>query len=232
MLGFLPTRAYRPGTPGATTFLSPLSGTFNYGWDSFHDPLQLLTVSRLIERKGIQHLLAAIARLDGQPDVRLLIVGEGNYEEQLKERVEALRLFDRVTFHGYCPRTELPALYNKAEVFALPSMAESFGMVFAEAMACGLPILGGRTGGVPDLIHSMDGILVEPGSVDEIEQAIRKLAGDPELRGSMARANRDRVVENYSWNRVAREYLRTYPGAACPDYPPPTSSSPGTNSDR
>jgi glycosyltransferase involved in cell wall biosynthesis len=171
--------------------------------------LRLILVSRLIQRKGIQHVFKAIADL-ADPLISLLVVGTGNYEKHLRTLCIELGLADSVTFYGYCPRVELPALYCQYDAFILPSMAESFGIVFAEAMACALPIIAGNTGGVPDLIKKENGILVTPGSVEEIKKAIMEFKNFPPKRAEMGAANRKRVVEYYSWENVARRYLHAY----------------------
>jgi len=173
-------------------------------------PFRLITVSRLINRKGIDHLIEAVASLRESIDLRLQIVGLGNFMEQLRRKAQTSGAGDIVEFYGYCPRDELPELYRQADLFALPSMAESFGLAFAEAMACGLPILGGRTGGVPELVHESNGILVTPGSVDEIRDAIRTLHARPDLRQAMSSNNRARVLSDFSWDSVARRYAQIY----------------------
>jgi glycosyltransferase involved in cell wall biosynthesis len=174
--------------------------------------LRLITVSRLINRKGIDHVLRALADLRGI-DVTLLIVGTGSYESYLKKLCHELGLGDIVTFYGYCPREQLPDLYSNADVFILPSLAESFGIVFAEAMACGLPVIGGRTGGVPDLVKEDNGILVNPGKIDDINNAIIMLKTNSALREKMGITNRKKVVDAYSWYNVAQSYLSIYRAA-------------------
>jgi len=177
---------------------------------SSEQPVRLICISRLIKRKGIDHLVQALSGLGRESRWNLRIVGAGRHEGELRKAVETAGLADRVDFHGYCPRTELPELYREADLFVLPSLAESFGMVFAEAMSCGLPILGSRTGGVPELVHEENGILVEPGNVAEITQALRKLISDGDLRRRMGENNRRRVLESYGWRVVAERYLQTY----------------------
>lgn len=171
--------------------------------------LSLLTVSRLINRKGIDHILAALARL-GDPQIELHIVGTGNCEAPLKALCTQLGLDKAVTFHGYHPRKELPHFYNQADVFILPSLAESFGLAFAEAMACGLPIIGTRTGGITDLVKEDNGILVEPANVEELCQAIIHMKEEPAMRAAMAQANRQRILAHYTWGAMARSYLAFY----------------------
>lgn len=169
----------------------------------------LILVSRLIERKGIQHVLQALSELNDK-SIKLLIVGTGSYETYLEKLSKSLSLDDTVTFHGFCLRTELPKLYNRHDCFILPSMAESFGIVFAEAMACGLPIIGGRTGGVPDLVKFDNGILVQPGNIKEIKKAICTIKDSLDMGVSMGKANREKVVKYYSWRNVAEQYLSMY----------------------
>jgi glycosyltransferase involved in cell wall biosynthesis len=170
---------------------------------------RLITVSRLINRKGIDHILKALSELEDN-DITLLVVGTGSYESYLKKMCHKLGLDNVVTFYGYCPREKLPELYNKADVFILPSLAESFGIVFAEAMACGLPVIGAKTGGIVDLVHSENGILVEPGNIKQIKEAILQMKQSKELRMATGRANRTEVLEHYSWKNVALKYLSIY----------------------
>lgn len=174
-----------------------------------NDVLKLITVARLIERKGIQHILYALLELQDK-QIELMIVGTGQYEQALKSLSEGLSLNRQVTFYGSCPQEKLANLYGLNDVFILPSLAESFGMVFLEAMACGLPVIAGRVGGVPDIIKDDNGILVAPGVIAEIKNAIVKLKKDHRLRVSMAKANRTKVEQSYLWNIVAEKYLTAY----------------------
>ena len=173
------------------------------------DQFRMLTVSRLIERKGIQHALIAMSELE-QKDIHLTIVGEGNYSQALIDLCKKLGLDDRVNFYGYCAREKLPELFVDCDLFVLPSMAEAFGQVYVEAMSCGVAVVGGRTGGVSDIIGPDNGILVEPGSVDEIKQAILTLYHDRDRCLQMGENNRKRVLENYSWATVAEQYSDYY----------------------
>lgn len=170
--------------------------------------VQLICVTRLIERKGVQVLLQAMAKLN--ESVYLTIVGEGNYKATLQALAHRLELDSKVHFYGYCPREQLVQLYNQSDIFVLPSMAESFGMVFVEAMSCGLPVIGASVGGVPDIIQEDNGVLVEPGSVEDLVVAIQNLATEPELREQFGLANREKAVERYSWRSVAERYEMVY----------------------
>ena len=173
-------------------------------------PLKLITVSRLLERKGIHHLLEAIAKPSPLP-VTLTIVGTGSYEEELRRICAELDLNDRVNFTGFIRRDELPELYRQYDVFALPSQTESFGLVFAEAMSCGLPIIGTFVGGIPELVrHEIDGILVNPAKPGEIRESLETMVNNPEKRKAMGVAARQRIEEKYSWRMIAAQYLECY----------------------
>lgn len=170
---------------------------------------QLISVARLIERKGIQDVLRALAELD-DPDISLLIVGEGNYEDQLKKINRDLSLDGRVTFYGFCHPRLLPDLLKKTDAFILPSRVEAFGNVFAEAMACGLPVIGTDTGGIKDLIGNDNGILVKPGDIEMLKQAIASMKASKELNLKMGEANRKKIMENYRWENVTNQYISIY----------------------
>ncbi len=176
--------------------------------DQTDERVQLICVARLIERKGVQHLLQAMKQLDDS--VFLTIVGEGNYMEDLQTLSAKLELQSKVRFYGYCPREKLVRLYNRSDIFVLPSMAESFGMVFVEAMSCGLPVIGARVGGVPDIIKADNGMLVEPDSVSDVVNAISSLASKPDVRTQMGLANREKAVAEYAWSSVADGYEAIY----------------------
>ena len=172
--------------------------------------INIITVTRLIERKGVQHILEAMAELreDGVSleHISLLIVGTGKYEYKLRNLCKKLNLDSIVTFYGYCPRGELPKLYSQSNIFILPSLAESFGIVFAEAMACALPIISTNAGAIPDLIQEEQGVLVEPGNVKSLKDAIKYMVENKEKWDLMGSTSREKICENYSWVSVARKY--------------------------
>jgi glycosyltransferase involved in cell wall biosynthesis len=99
---------------------------------------------------------------------------------------------------------------RQSDVFILPSLAEAFGNVIAEAMACGLPIIGANEGGIPDLVGEENGILVEPGNVEQIKSAIIAMKTNEEMRIRMGKANRVKIEQKYKWEKVAIAYNRIY----------------------
>jgi glycosyltransferase involved in cell wall biosynthesis len=171
--------------------------------------LKLISVARLIERKGIHHILYALSELR-DPDLSLLIVGSGSFEAELKNLCKNLSLEKAVTFYGFCDPENLPELYAGSDVFILPSQAEAFGNVFAEAMACGLPVIGTDIGGIPNLIGKENGILTRPGDIDQIKRAILTLKKSHNLRTQMQLANRKKIIDQYSWKSVANQHIALY----------------------
>jgi glycosyltransferase involved in cell wall biosynthesis len=173
-------------------------------------PIRCLAVARLIERKGLGDLIRAMALLE-RGRFQLEVVGGGSDEMVLRELAAEHGLADEVRFLGPLSRAEVARRYRAADMFTLPSSAEAFGNVFAEALASGLPIVGSSIGGIPDLVeHGTNGLLVQPGSIDALAAAIRYLADDPDLRKEMAQRNRAKAEANLEWSQVTRRYLATY----------------------
>lgn len=175
-----------------------------------NEKMKLICVSRLMKFKGIQHLLVALSQMILN-NIELLIVGTGNFEDDLKKLCAKLNLNKTVSFYGYCDNNKLPELYSEADIFVLPSLAEAFGLVFAEAMALGLPIIGTTAGGIPEVVkNGENGILVQPGKVNELKNALEKLINNKELREKMGEKSTKIVRENFTWDKIAQDYLRIY----------------------
>jgi glycosyltransferase involved in cell wall biosynthesis len=174
--------------------------------------VRCLAVARLVERKGIDHLIRAIASLE-RGRYELEIVGTGPDEQALRELAATLGLDDVVKFSGSLDRATVARRYREADLFTLASVEEAFGNVFAEALACGLPIVGSNVGGIPALVeHGRNGLLVPPGDPQALAAAIRQLGEDPAMRAEMGRRNRAHAVAALSWDRIGTRYLSLYRG--------------------
>jgi len=153
----------------------------------------LLTVGRLVERKGIDTTLRALPGiLERCPDVCYLIVGIGEYRERLQELVEELALGDHVIFAGRVPQDELVAHYQLCDLFVMPNRelanrdTEGFGLVFLEANACGKAVVSGLAGGVVEAVrHGETGLNVDGTDVAAVADAITGLLLDDERREAM-----------------------------------------------
>ena len=143
-----------------------------------------LTVCRLEPRKDISTLLlAAKDFLSHNSDVYFLIVGEGVAANELRSQARQLGIERQVIFSGRVSDEELPHYYASGDVFVLPTLYEGFGIVFAEAMAVGLPIISTNISAVPDVVGDA-GILFTPKDVDELTTALEKIYSIISLRGS------------------------------------------------
>jgi glycosyltransferase involved in cell wall biosynthesis len=162
-------------------------------------------------RKGLDFLLETLASLD-LANVRLLVVGDGELRPAYADRADGLGLGDRVVFAGRVAHAELPGYYTAADMVVIPSRPpESFGLALAEGMASGRPVIGCNIPGVRTVVTDGEtGFLVEPGDRVALRDRISTLVQDPPLREAMGARGRQRVVEHYSWDIVARRLSRLY----------------------
>jgi len=180
-----------------------------------------LFVGRMEERKGISTLVRAFAEVaDAMPDAVLLLAGpDVNGPPAFDSNVawmcaewEALGVgSDRYLFLGTVPPDELPGLYSTADVMVAPSPFEAFGLVYLEAMACGCPPIGCRTGGAAEVIrHGSTGLLVPPDDGSALAEAMLCLLEDRELRTAMAQSGRELVERQYSLDAMLDRTIRFY----------------------
>ncbi len=175
----------------------------------------LLTVARLVERKGHETVLRALpAVLDRVPEVRYLVIGDGEMRERLGELSGELGLDEAVVFAGHVAHDRLPLCYLAADVFVMPSrpvrgeLGEGLGLAFLEAAAAGVPSVGTDFGGIPDAIADGEtGLLVEPRDHEALAEALTRLLTDADLRARMGAAARERVRREFTWGRVAERFL-------------------------
>ncbi len=170
-------------------------------------PRALLFVGRVDDRKGLEFLLRAQARLEADPsfgDLQLKIVGDVSdpYADEVRRLVRELGLL-RTEIVGGVSDTSLDALYRQASALILPSSYESFGMVLIEAMASGCPVIGTSVGGIPWVVaDGENGLLVPYGDAAALEAAIRKLLADPALSMRLAILGASTVLR-FDQDRVA-----------------------------
>lgn len=168
----------------------------------------VLVVARLVERKGIDTAIEAMALVSTQhKDAQLIIVGEGNDKKRLQGIVKKNELEHHVTFVGAVSPEELAAWYERCDLLVMPSRelssrdVEGFGIVFLEAAVFGKPVIGGNSGGVPDaIVDGHTGFLVDPHSKDEVADRIIQILDDPSLAQQLGQAGRKRVEEQFQWS--------------------------------
>ncbi|MHA6484793.1 glycosyltransferase family 4 protein [Paenibacillus sp. strain BS8-2] len=177
-----------------------------------NDVTQLITVCRLVPAKGLDVLLRACAELKsrGCPFV-LHIIGDGPMRKELEALALSLDLYDDIIFYGYMlhPEEFMPFF----DVFVLPSRAESFGSVFAEAALCWLALVGTNVGGIAEQIEDgVNGLLVEPEDHEALADALEKVVSDPIYRHNLARAGWNKAKKAYSLQRVISQLKKVYSG--------------------
>jgi glycosyltransferase involved in cell wall biosynthesis len=170
-----------------------------------------LYVGTIEPRKNLPTLFEAWARLRYR--LPLVIAGKkGWLFQETFSRVESLDLGGVVQFTGFVADEDLPALYAQADIFVFPSLYEGFGLPVLEAMACGTPVVTTTGGSLPEVAGDA-ALLVKPGDVDALTDAVDRLLHDPSLADDL-RARGISRARQFSWERAARETLAVYHGVA------------------
>jgi phosphatidylinositol alpha-1,6-mannosyltransferase len=168
----------------------------------------ILTCGRLVVRKNHISVIRALPKIIKEiPNILYLITGQGPEEQNLKNEVKKLHLENYVKFLSAVSQEDLPALYNLAHIFVMPARdipekgdIEGFGVVFLEAAACGLPCIGGQSGGQGEAIENgKTGLLVNPESIDDVASAILKILKSPNLAKKMGETGRNRIIKQFNW---------------------------------
>ena len=177
---------------------------------------RLVALVRLVERKGVAEIVAALPSV---PDTELIVAGGPDAAElatdpearRLRSLAEELGVADRVLLRGRVGRAEIPALLRSADAAVCVPWYEPFGMVPLEAMACGVPVVGSRVGGLIDsVVDGVTGVHVPPRQPAELGVALRSLLDDPARRAALGAAGARRARERYGWGRVAQASREVY----------------------
>ena len=172
------------------------------------DKRVIVSVGRLVHRKGQDHLIQAMPEiLKRVPDAHILMVGQGPYLSHLKKLVQELNLVDHVSFIGRIQYAQLPQYICAGDIFAMPSRSRFFGLeveglgiVYLEASACGLPVIAGSSGGAPDaVLVGVTGMVVDGENNQEIAAGAIKLLQDLPASKAMGLAGREWIIENWRW---------------------------------
>jgi glycosyltransferase involved in cell wall biosynthesis len=183
----------RPGTE--PSLFAPCDG----------NPLRLLTVASLTRRKAHDVLIDALAPLADLPWQARFVGGrdfDPAWSDALQQQVNRLQLQDRIHFVGAVD--ELGAEFQNADLFVLPSRFEGYGMVFAEALAAGLPVIAARAGAVPDVVPESAGLLVAPDDTGALTAALRSLLTREDVRRQLQDGARDAAANLPAWADSAR----------------------------
>jgi len=177
------------------------------------DEKVIIFIGTLRPVKGVRYLIEAMRMIaEGYKRTRLLLVGDGEERGYLEKLVNKMGLEDCVSFIGRVPHERALTYMVTSDVFVLPSLSEGFPMTILEAMACGLPIVATRIGGLPEVIEDgRSGFLVEPENPKEIAERVLLLLEDNELRKRISLNNKERV-EKYSWQHIVNRLAEVYSG--------------------
>ena len=181
---------------------------------NLHNKRIVLSLNRLVERKGNDTMIRAIAKVKNKvPNAVYLIVGSGEYENNLRELTSQLNLNNDVVFVSAASGQDIMKFYNLCDVFVMLSRelkekgdAEGFGIVFLEANACGKPVIGGNSGGIPDaVIDGETGILVDPMDIDQISEVVVKVLNDREYARKLGENGYNRAKSRFDWSCGIKE---------------------------
>ena len=194
------------GTDLAERFTPPTRGHL--------DSNEILFVGRLVEKKGVFHLLRAFAKLhEHRPSLQLTIAGFGPDESRLKREVATLGIADAVTFLGAIIHTDLPPLYRRAAVTVVPSIVtpdgdqEGFGLVIVEAIGCGCPVIASSLPAIQGNAGNEGGIqLFPPGDEAALAESIESVLDDPGGALAAAALTRERLRKHFGWAHIAQAY--------------------------
>ncbi|WP_018871119.1 glycosyltransferase [Thioalkalivibrio sp. ALgr3] len=181
------------------------------------DPRRLIFVGRLVEKKGLTHLLDALQRFEPLERPTLDIVGEGPLRAELEAQSRELGIDDQVRFHGAVPHHALPEYYRRAAIAVFPFVEaadgdqEGFGLVVVEAMGCGCAVIASDLPAVRDPIpDDQSGLRVRPGDPEQIASALHSLMNDPERVRNLASQGRSHALQNYDREATARRFQLLY----------------------
>ena len=178
---------------------------------------QVLFVGRLVERKGVTHLIEAVRRLPADLEARLVVIGDGPERQSLEAQTRAAGLEGRVEIRGRVSDAALREAYGAADVLVLPSIldargdTEGLGVVLLEAMSYGVPVVASDIGGITDIVENeKSGLLTPPAEPELLARALERLARDPALAARLVTAGEQRVRAAFGWPVIMAKWQACY----------------------
>ena len=177
----------------------------------------ILFIGRLVYEKGIQNLIAAMPKiLSGYNDAKLVIAGKGGMIDELRQQVHALGIDNKVYFAGYMNGKDVQKMYKVADVSVFPSTYEPFGIVALEAMLSENPIVVSDVGGLNEIVqHRENGMKAYAGNPNSIADSVLELLFDHQLCNNIVKKAKNKVRNEYNWNKIAQDTHFTYQKAIC-----------------
>lgn len=172
----------------------------------------VVTARRLVPKCGVIYLAQAAERiLSEAPQTRILIVGDGPERPGVEAEIDKPACRGKVVLAGSLPNTEMPAILASSDVAALPSLLEATSIFGLEAMACECAIVGTRVGGIPEIVdEGRTGLLIPPREPAAMAEAVVSLVRDPGRLEAFKKAGRQRVLDHFTWDRVAEQTAEVY----------------------
>ncbi len=186
-----------------------------YAHHVFKDDSIVIGIVKAMEKEyGLEYLIEAFAvllkRVRGY-SIKLMIVGKGSLDTQLRTKVKDLQVEGDTVFTGYIPPAEVPFYQNMLSIAVFPSISESFGVSVVEAMACEKPVIVTDVGGLPEVVEDgVTGLVVPVKNVQKMAEAMEKLVRDKELRNKFGKEGRRRVARLYNWENNLASMIRIY----------------------
>ena len=176
------------------------------------DNLILACGSRLEHKNGTHDVIKAAKYLKERiKNFKIVVVGDGPDRERLEKMIKKFRLKDKVCMLGYVLHPELPKYMAASDIFVRPSLAEGFGIIFIEAMACEVPVIGTPVGGIPDFLKDQaTGLFCKPNNPKDIAEKIETLIINKDLRGKLVKDAKKMVVEVYNWDKISKKIIEIY----------------------
>ena len=179
-----------------------------------NDAIVIGTVKSLETGYGIEYLIDAFSKLQTRlknHSIKLLIVGTGSLEKELKTKVKDMRIEGDTVFTGYIPPSSIPSYHNMLSISVFPSLSESFGVSVVEAMACEKPVIVTDVGGLPEVVENgVTGLIVPPADVRKLSEAMEALVKDEALRARLGKQGRQRVEKLYDWKNNLASMITVY----------------------
>jgi glycosyltransferase involved in cell wall biosynthesis len=168
----------------------------------------LIAVGRLSKQKGFEYLIKALSEVKKkEKNFKLLLIGDGEEKKSLERLSKKMGLEEEIIFLGKVFHDKLPKYYHVADIFVLPSLYESFGIVFLEAMAAGLPIISTNVAAIPEVVDKKVGILVKPKNVNELAKAILTLVNDVKKRRKMGKEGM-KLASKFDWSFIGKMIIK------------------------
>ncbi len=169
-------------------------------------------MGRFVKEKGIMDLLQAVSRINN--NFNLLLIGSGKLKHKIEAEGKCLGLLEKIRIVDSVSSSQVPSYLNCMDCLVLPSRTtrkwkEQFGRVLTEAMSCGVPVIGSDSGEIPNVMGDC-GLVFKEGDVDDLSSKIKRLISNSDLREELTEKGRQRVLDNFTQEKVARETYRIY----------------------